>query len=181
MEKLSELNSADEHRAVSILAPMIERAPEIAKRVAARRPFQDADHLRQAIRTELLKLNEAERIDLFRAHPDLAPENPLAMTSSSQSEQGRLNLTSDNSEYRVRLDDLNARYRGKFGFPFITALVRHAGMDSVITEFEARLVRDREAEIEEAIDQIAKVSASRVGAAFGYEDVEASLDAAAGD
>lgn len=179
MDKLGELNRADEERAISLLEPLIERAPEIARRVAARRPFENADELRQAIRSELHGLNEEERVRLFRAHPELAPENPLSMTRASQSEQGRLNLTSDTNEFRVRLEELNARYRGKFGFPFITALVRHRDMNSVLSDFETRLTADRESEIERALDQVAAVSSSRVSAAFGRTSSDETGDGAA--
>jgi len=174
MDRLSELNFADEQRAIKLVAPLIERAPEIARKVARCRPFQSPDHLSEAIRSELLKLSEAERIDLFRAHPELAPDNPLAMTSESQSEQGRLYLTAHEGEYRARLSDLNARYREKYGFPFITALVRHPDIESVVTEFEARLTRDHKSEIQQTIDQIATVSSSRVRASFGSSDTRPS-------
>ncbi|MBL4758906.1 MAG: 2-oxo-4-hydroxy-4-carboxy-5-ureidoimidazoline decarboxylase [Rhizobiales bacterium] len=170
MDKLSELNNADKEQAILLLEPLIERAPEIAKRVASRRPFESPDDLRQAIKIELLELNETELINLFRAHPELAPENPLAMTSPSQSEQERLNLTSGENEHRARLAELNASYRDKFGFPFITALVCHQNMDTVLSEFEARLTSNRGTEVEQAIEQIVIVSSSRVGAAFGGED-----------
>ncbi len=172
MDKLSELNCADEERAISLLEPIVERAPEIAKRVARSRPFKSTDDLRQTIRSELLHLNEEERIQLFRAHPELAPENPLSMTPASQTEQGRLDLTSDTNEFRERLTELNARYHGKFGFPFITALVCHDDMESVLSEFEARLSADREVEIEQALDQVAAVSSSRVSKAFGSTSID---------
>jgi OHCU decarboxylase len=178
MDKLGELNCADEEAAISMVAPLIERAPEIARRVAHRRPFQSPEDLSQAIRSELVGLSEAEHIALFRAHPELAPENPLAMTHASQSEQGRLNLTLQDNEYRDRLADLNARYRGKFGFPFITALVRHPNMESVLAEFETRLSKDRETEIQQAIDQIGEVSSSRVAASFGANSVPESPNTA---
>lgn len=178
MDKLSELNNADDERAISIVAPLIERAPEVAKRVALRRPFQSADDIKKAIRTELRGLSEPELVDLFRAHPELAPKDPAAMTNESQSEQGRLNLTSQSSVHRSRLTELNAQYRGKFGFPFITALVRHPDMDSVLSEFETRLSADRASEIEESIDQIATVSSSRVSATFGSNDPDAARSAA---
>ena len=38
MDKLSELNAASEEQAICLLEPFIERAPEIAKRVASHRP-----------------------------------------------------------------------------------------------------------------------------------------------
>ena len=170
MDRLGELNSADEQRAFSLVVPLIERAPEIARKVARRRPFESADQLSEAIRSELLTLSDAERVDLFKAHPELAPDDPLAMTRESQSEQSRLHLTSQENEHRSRLSELNARYREKHGFPFITALVRHPDIESVLLEFEARLASDREAEMHEAIDQIATVSSSRVRASFGPDD-----------
>jgi OHCU decarboxylase len=167
MDRLSELNRADDERALALIEPLIERAPQIAERVARRRPFDSTDSLSEAIRDELVKLSEAERVTLFRAHPELAPDNPLAMTQASQSEQGRLNLTSNGNEYRTRLADLNARYRDRHGFPFITALVRHDNIDSVLEEFEARLNSNRDEELKRAIEQVAIVSSSRVLAAFG--------------
>lgn len=179
MDNLEELNRANEERAVGLLEPLIERAPVIAQRVARRRPFKSTDDLRKAIRMELLGLNEEERVQLFRAHPELMPMNPLSMTTASQSEQGRLNLTSDSNKFRQRLDELNTRYRDKFGFPFITALVRHKGMDSVLSEFEMRLSADLESEIEQALEQVATVSSSRVKAAFEYSSSDKTQDTAA--
>lgn len=166
MQKLGELNRANEERAAQLLEPLIERAPVIAQRVAKRRPFKSAEDIRKAIRSELHDLNKEERVQLFRAHPELAPTNPLSMTSASQSEQGRLSLTSQTNECKAQLDEMNARYRDKFGFPFITALVRHKGMDSVLSEFESRLAADLESEIERALEQVATVSLSRVEAIF---------------
>ena len=166
MGKLEELNQAEEHKAVVLLEPMIERAPNVAQRVVKHRPFKSATELKEAIRKELLCLDDEERIQLFCSHPELAPVNPLSMTNASQSEQGRLKLTSDENKFKAQLDELNARYRDKFGFPFITALVRHDSMDSVFAEFETRLLSDRESEMEQALEQVATVSASRVSAAF---------------
>lgn len=166
MDRLSELNSADDAHAIALIEPLIERAPQIAQKVALRRPFKSADSISRAISEELLKLDEAERVELFRAHPELAPDNPLAMTQESQSEQGRLNLTANSNAYRTRLTDLNARYRDRHGFPFITALVRHHNIESVLEEFEERLASDRVEEMRRAIEQVAIVSSSRVRLAF---------------
>jgi len=178
MDKLEELNSVNEEQAVLLLEPLIERAPEIARRVARSRPFESADDLLQAMRSELLNLNEEERVRLFRAHPELAPINPLSMTNASQSEQRRLNLTSDSNEFKSRLDELNARYLDIFGFPFITALVRHEDMDSVFSEFETRISAERESEIERALEQVAAVSSSRVKAVFEGNGSDKTQDVA---
>lgn len=170
MDKLEEINRADTDRAILVLLPFIERAPLIAQRVAVLRPFDSAEALGNAIRDELFGLNEEERLQLFRAHPELAPVNPLSMTEESQSEQGRLNLTSKDSEFKMRLDELNSRYRDKFGFPFITALVRHKNMESVFAEFETRLESDYRSELDLALEQVAAVSLSRVRTALDDGD-----------
>ena len=179
MDKLEELNGADEKQAVLLLEPLIERAPVVAQRVARGRPFKSADDLWQTIRSELLDLNEEERVRLFRAHPELAPVNPLSMTGASQTEQGRLNLTSETNEFKARLDELNARYLDRFGFPFITALVRHEDMESVLSEFETRLAGDRESEVEQALEQVATVSLSRVKAIFDSDISDKAQEAIA--
>ncbi|WP_299987164.1 2-oxo-4-hydroxy-4-carboxy-5-ureidoimidazoline decarboxylase [uncultured Ruegeria sp.] len=166
MDRLKQLNSAEEAQAVNLLSPMIERAPKIAARVAKQRPFTDVHALNQAIRTELNSLSISEKIDLFLEHPELAPRNPLSMTEASQDEQGRLDLTGSTNRYRQELYRLNAQYREKFGFPFIIALVRHDTMESVLSEFETRIRQTRDTEIAAAIEQVMAVSASRVKRAF---------------
>jgi hypothetical protein len=118
-------------------------------------------------------------VRLFRAHPELAPMNSLSMTNASQTEQGRLNLTSDSNEFKAKLDELNTRYLDKFGFPFITALVRHEDMDSVFSEFETRLSAERDSEIELALEQVVAVSSSRVKAVFEGDNSDKTQDAAA--
>ena len=167
MTKLDALNRASAEDAAMMLTPMIERAPDVAALVAERRPFTDVAALCNAIHDALLSLEEVQRIRLFQAHPKLMPDNPLAMTPESQFEQGRLELTTAGNAYRTKLDTLNRRYQEKFGFPFITALVRHANTESVIADFETRLAASRSEEVNAAIEQIAAVSASRVRAIFG--------------
>lgn len=169
MLSLRDLNTASEDRAAMMLEPLIERAPQIAGRVSRQRPFGDRIAIENAIRMELLALDESDMIELFRAHPELSPDNPMAMTPDSQSEQGRLNLTSQSHDYRARLAELNAAYTSRFGFPFITALVLHNDIHSVLAEFEARLAATRDEEVRRAIDQICHVSAARIRKAFSSD------------
>ncbi|SDD52173.1 2-oxo-4-hydroxy-4-carboxy-5-ureidoimidazoline decarboxylase [Ruegeria marina] len=176
MATLDDLNRADDQTAFGYVSPLIERAPDIARRVAARRPFANLEALSSAIQDELSNLNEAESIALFREHPELAPENPLSMTAESQNEQGRMDLTCLQSEYRETLASMNSEYQKKFGFPFITALVRHPNMESVLDEFRDRLNAERDAEIRSAIEQVAAVSAARVRKTFEECHTGSSFD-----
>ena len=167
MTNLEHLNEADNDQAFHLLEPLIERAPSIAFRVAKKRPFNNVEEIALAIAEELHNLDDESRIALFNSHPELAPDKPLEMTRESQNEQSRLQLTESFNDEILRLKALNTEYREKFGFPFITALVRHENLASVLDEFKVRLSNDKKAEMDKAIDQVAIVSKARVLKKFG--------------
>ncbi|OED49010.1 OHCU decarboxylase [Rhodobacteraceae bacterium (ex Bugula neritina AB1)] len=166
MASLHDLNTGDVNSVVRLLEPLIERAPYIAAKVADKRPFLSCEDLIEAIGHELHHLDLEQKIALFQAHPELAPDNPLTMTKASQGEQGRLGLTDETSSFKQQLDTLNAQYTKTHGFPFITALVRHQNMESVLQEFKARLQETTEAETRRALIEIATVSSERVRRTF---------------
>jgi len=167
VNNLERLNAADSDKAIKLLEPLIERAPHIAQQVVRKRPFKDAKDISTAIAEELLRIDDESRIVLFNAHPELAPDKPLEMTQESQSEQARLHLTTEFNAEIEQLKKLNSQYKEKFGFPFITALVRHENLASVLDEFRARLSSAKKAEMDEAIDQVVIVSNARVLKSFG--------------
>lgn len=167
MSSLERLNDADKDQAFNLLEPLIERAPYVAASVAQKRPFKDAEEIAFAIAEELHSLDNESRIALFNSHPELAPDKPLEMTNESQSEQSRLHLTSDFNAEIARLKELNLEYKQKFGFPFITALVRHENLASVLDEFTVRLSGNKKSEISNAIEQVVIVSKARVLKKFG--------------
>ncbi|MEP3629213.1 MAG: 2-oxo-4-hydroxy-4-carboxy-5-ureidoimidazoline decarboxylase [Hyphomicrobiales bacterium] len=162
MSSLEHLNKADNDQAFQLLEPLIERAPHVAVRVAEKRPFKNVEEIALAIAEELHSLDDASQIALFNSHPELAPDKPLEMTHESQSEQNRLHLTSDFNAEIARLKKLNLEYKEKFGFPFITALVRHDNLASVLDEFKVRLSGNKKSEISNAIEQVVIVSKARV-------------------
>ena len=176
MNKLDTLNQVAEIEALEMVRPLIERAPDVAAKVVCRRPFGNISEFLQAIKTELQALNKGQLVELFKAHPELAPENPMTMTNDSKSEQARLNLTSRTNEYRARLDELNEQYYQKFGFPFITALVRHSDMESVMADFESRLLNERKVELKQSLEEIVMVSQARVESMFGIGKTDVSPD-----
>ncbi|RAH96726.1 hypothetical protein DLJ53_31170 [Acuticoccus sediminis] len=170
---LGAINEADDAAAAGMIVPFIERSPLLAARVARRRPFRDPDALAEAVRVEIGALSHDELVAVLRGHPELAPPAPEAMTSHSQSEQGRLGLFVPDGEVRSRLAELNRIYREKFGFPFIVALVRHPDLASVLAAFTVRLSSTAEEEMAAARDEIAAVSRSRILAALGPGDDQA--------
>lgn len=163
---LAQINEANDDHATQMIQPFIERSPLLAARVALRRPFCDPEALAAAIAAEIAALSHAELTAFFGGHPELAPIAPAAMTRHSQSEQGRLSLSEPDDALRIRLADLNRRYRQKFGFPFIVALAHHADIDSVLATFARRLEATMDEEMATARDEIVAVSRARVMLAF---------------
>lgn len=168
---LAALNAADEATATALVLPLIERSPAVALAVVRRRPFEGPEALLGAVLDTIRTLDADAQMALLRAHPELAPDEPTAMTADSQGEQGRLGLCSADAALRAQLGALNRAYSEKFGFPFIVALHRHDTLASVLASFEARLGADGPAEIEAALEEIASVVEARVRATFNSEVV----------
>lgn len=164
------LNHADDKTAAAMILPFIERAPNLAAKIATQRPFASAQALADHIVSEVNALSEDAAISLFLGHPELAPIDPAAMTNASQQEQGRLGLTTANAATSV-LAEMNARYFDRFGFPFIIALHEHVDLASVLTAFDERSQARKADEITRAKAQICSVSRARVLSNFAATPV----------
>ena len=138
---LAELNAASAQAFVGLLGSIVEHSPWIAERCLAARPFTSIEDVRLAILSQLGALRSDALDDLFRLHPELAGAEAVAgaMTADSMTEQGRLGLTSLDSTQLKLLNELNAAYRAKFGFPCIIALRLHDSLDSVLQAFGQRI------------------------------------------
>jgi N-carbamoyl-L-amino-acid hydrolase len=64
------------------------------------------------------------QLALIRAHPELAGKAMVsrALTAESTNEQGKAGLTDCTPEEFARIQQLNADYNAKFGWPFILAV-----------------------------------------------------------
>src|SRR5207237_4146801 len=108
---------------------------------------------------------EARQLALIRAHPELAGKAAVRgeLTVDSRQEQSGAGLTQNSPAEFARLTELNRAYNAKFGFPFIIA-VKGLDRTAIIARFAERLDRDRAAEFEEALQQIARIAWLRLEA-----------------
>src|SRR5262245_41254300 len=129
---------------------VFEHSPWVAERAWHARPFGSVDALHGEMMAVVLQAPRPEELALIRAPPELAGREAKegSLTSDSAGEQGRLGFTRLTREEFEKMQDLNRRYREKFGFPCIVALRLHASRGSVMQEMEARLANDREQEIQ---------------------------------
>jgi 2-oxo-4-hydroxy-4-carboxy-5-ureidoimidazoline decarboxylase len=161
--ELAELNGAPREAFVAVLGGVFENAPWVAERAWSRRPFATVADLHRALMMMVTSAGEAEQIDFIRGHPELGsePARRSAMTIASQQEQGGLDLDRlDEAEFK-RFERFNARYRQRFGMPFIVCVRRHTRA-SILSEFARRLANGVEAERAAALDEVGHITRLRL-------------------
>ncbi len=155
---------------VETFGGIFEHSPWIAERAfdGELGPAHDtAVGLHRALLVQFRRADETARLDVLRAHPDLAGKLASArrLTRESAREQASAGLDAMSDEEERRFQTLNARYVDKFGFPFILAV---SGMqrDEVLAQFEARLDNDRAEEFATACAQVERIARLRLEALF---------------
>lgn len=163
MIPLSELNAGTRESFVHHLGGVFEHSPWVADRAYDRRPFATRDALHAAMVAVVEEAGEERQLALLRAHPELAGRAAVQgeMTEHSMQEQGGSGLLNCSPAELARLQELNQAYNEKFGFPFIIA-VRGLDRAAIIAAFERRLENDRQAEMSEALRQIARITRMRI-------------------
>ena len=163
MITLEQLNALPPGEFAATLAGIFEHSPWVAQRAAAGRPFASRLQLLDSMRAAVGEATPAEQLALIRAHPKLGVRGHGAstLTPASAGEQRRAGLAACTAAHAARLQQLNARYRGRFGFPFVLA-VRGHDPASIIANFERRLESDLESERRSALNQIGAIAAYRL-------------------
>ena len=115
--------------------------------------------------------SQDQKMELLRAHPDLAAkvEKLKTLTKESQEEQSRAGLDTLTEEERTKFLSLNEEYRTKFGFPFILA-VRNASKHTVLAAIEGRINNSAEVEFAAALAQVHKIAWMRLLTAIDTPD-----------
>jgi len=160
---LQQLNSFPAPQFVAALSGVFERTPWIAERVAAARPFRSHLHLHQAMCAAVEQASIDEQLALIRAHPELSGRTRMCgeLTPESAREQQCAGLAACTPEEFTRLQQLNAAYTQRFGFPFVLAIKGH-DRASVIAALERRVGNTVEHERAVALREIGRIAAFRL-------------------
>ncbi|MEM9247597.1 MAG: allantoinase PuuE [Pseudomonadota bacterium] len=126
-----------------------------------------AQGLHQAMARVFRAVSEETRLEVLKAHPDLAVKisNAAPLTAASTAEQASAGLDVLNDMERGAFMALNEAYVTTFGFPFIIAVRDHTKM-SIMEAFHTRLQNDRDTEFAEACRQVERIAELRLGAHF---------------
>ena len=156
---LAELNARDGSSFARVLGSIFEGSPWVAERASRKKPFATLDALHDAMISVVAAASPEEQLALLRAHPDLGTRGRMSDTSSREQENAGLDvLTRDELE---RFTTLNRAYREKFGFPFLYA-VKGSTKRDILEALERRLLSTRDAEYQEALQQVHRIARFRL-------------------
>ena len=169
---LEQVNSASHGEALALLDGLYEHSPWIAEKALAARPFTSLSHLKCAMTAVLRDAGKAAQIKLIQAHPELAGKAMVSqsLTAESSHEQSKAGLTNCTPEEFATIQNLNADYNARFGFPFILAVrgTRGDGLSKqqIINTFERRLRNHPDFELGECLRNIHRVVELRLNDKF---------------
>jgi len=170
---LDRLNAASRDEFTALLDGTYEHSPWIAAQAADARPFRSLAALKRALAEVVRASSREQQVALVRAHPELAGKAMVAksLTAESTHEQGRAGLTDCTPDEFARIQQLNADYNAKFGWPFVLAVrgPRGIGLDrrQIIATFERRLAGHPDFELAECLRNIHRIAEIRLDDKFG--------------
>jgi len=151
---------------VEVFGGVYEHTPWIAEHVWSDRLTSEHDTTNglHAAMAAIVDASEKQaRLDLLCAHPDLAGKLAIGgeLTAESTDEQAGAGLDQCSDDEFAQFQDLNERYKAKFGFPFILA-VRGRGRVEILEAFRQRVDHDAEVEFAEALSQVHQIALLRL-------------------
>ncbi len=169
---LQQLNSVSAQEALAMLDGLYEHSPWIAQVALAQRPFRSIHQLKHSMAQALDAAGKTAQVALIRAHPELAGKAMVSqqLTAESSHEQSQAGLTHCSIEEFAKLQQLNADYNAKFGFPFILAVRGPRGngltRQEIIRTFERRLSHHPDFELQECLRNIHRIAEIRLNDKF---------------
>ena len=156
---IEDLNTLDQEAFVTTIGWVFEHSPWVAQRAWTQRPFDSVGALHTAMVQQVETASPEEQLALLCAHPDLGTR--ANVSDASVVEQNGVGLDRLTQQEFDQLHALNARYRGKFGFPFLFA-VKGSTKQDILNALGARVESSEEQERAEALRQVYRIARFRI-------------------
>lgn len=161
---ISAINALTCDQIQEVFKNVVELWPEAATVVSARHPFNSSAELISCFYQYLDSITVDTKVSILRSHPDLAgkllDENKLS--SESANEQTSAGLDQLTSDQKQELKNLNKEYKKKFDFPFVICVRQSNKFEVILQALNQRLNNPRDVEIDNAINEVKKISEIRV-------------------
>ena len=159
INSIDKVNQLAKNDFIDIFGNVFEKTYWIADKAYNLKPFNNFNELSSTIRKIYENSSKEDFLKIFNAHPELAVEQKL--TEDSQKEQNNANLNQCSNEEFNEFQNLNIKYKKKFGFPFIIA-VKGKNKNEILTNFRKRIKNETSLEFEEAKKQVKKIANFRL-------------------
>lgn len=153
----------DRETFVEAFGDIYETSPWVAEETYSERPFSSLEELQSSLELCVREAPREKTMELLRAHPDLGEKTE--MTEASQKEQASAGLDQLSRSQYEAFQELNERYREKFGFPFIMA-VKGESPDAIRARMEERVEHSKPTEFETALTEVHKIARLRLEERF---------------
>lgn len=163
MPDLAQLNALERAGFTAALGHLFEHSPWVADETWPQRPFGDATILHAALCATMRGAARDRQLALIVAHPDLAGRlaQQRKLTAESTREQASAGLDQLSDAQLAEFQQLNDRYRARFGFPFIIC-ARLNNRDAILAAMRTRLPNSPEIEFTTALGEIEKIARLRL-------------------
>ena len=174
MITLEQLNAASQAQFTQSLDGTYENSPWIAGQAWGQRPCASLAQLKQALVLAVRSAPADAQLALICAHPELAGKamQSKTLTAESTNEQAQAGLSNCTPDELAQIDQLNAEYQAKFGFPFILAVRGTRGLglpkQEIIATFARRLDHPADFERAECLRNIHRIAEIRLNDKFGH-------------
>ena len=157
------INELDRAAFVERFGPLFEHSPWIAAAAWRDRPFGDREELYEALVAAMDAAPRERKLELIRAHPDLAGKAAIegSLTDSSKREQASAGLDRLTPDEYEAFTSTNTAYRERFGFPFVVCAREHT-KESILRVASERLSNGEDEEVRVALEEIAKIARLRL-------------------
>ena len=168
--------AASEDAFEALLDGLYEHSPWVVREAFGRRPdsgYASLAALKLALVQVVRDAGRDRQLALMRAHPELAGKAMVSRTLTAESthEQGKAGLAECTPQEFAHIQQLNADYNARFGWPFILAVrgPRGTGLDrhQIIATFARRLAGHPDFEFAEALRNIHRIVELRLADKLG--------------
>ncbi|XP_072545250.1 2-oxo-4-hydroxy-4-carboxy-5-ureidoimidazoline decarboxylase [Salminus brasiliensis] len=157
---ISTVNALTYEEFLDIFGNVVEKCPIIPAAIWSYRPFKGLTDIEAQISDFIDSLPDSGKEGILRCHPDLSLP-AVSLTRDSVDEQRAAGLVRMDSGERALLLRLCARYRQRFGFPFVIC-ARANSTESIGRALQERVSGERAQERERGIEEVKKICSLRL-------------------
>ena len=156
------INKLEKKEFIKIFGNIFEGSKWIASESYKKKPFKSYNMLKTEMINTFKETNKKNKIKILLKHPDLANRIKIKkLAKFSKNEQIMSELHKCTKEEYYEFNELNSKYKKKFGFPFILAVAGKKKVQ-ILKIFRKRILSTKKNEFNQAVKEVIKIALFRL-------------------